>query len=686
MNPLIGALEMAALGCRVFPLRQGTKDGQYLKSFKAEASDDFGQIEDWDRAWPGCNWGVVGYRLIIVDLDLYHEGSRATIGMLELEGKELPPTRMHGSARGGVHMFYRVPAGAGELAQIDLGPGVQLRTQGGYVVNAGSVFQGKPYTVSEKHPRSIADAPAWLIEHCRPKVKEIEEVEFEWDAPAAVAWAVEWLSTTRAAVQGERGSMTYKAATNLRDRGISENTALELIGEHYTPRFDPPPPEHDTRDAVSHAYTYAQNPPGTLSPGAVAEAAFGDLPAVFEVPTVPEPPKENWFELHAERVQLSPADIAAIPPRPWIIPRRFIRRNLSLITAAGSTGKSLLALVYACAVALGTGEWCGIEVRERCNVLVINNEDDIEEAQRRLAATCLHYNLPYEEIQPRIHFVGAKSFKVLLRRKGTLVVDPRVNDLLAYIAKHSIGLVIADPLVQTHEAQENDNGEMDRVMSIYKHSAMASSAAFCAIHHSRKPAEASGDGHAGNMDTGRGASAIVNAARISITMMPMSEKDAELNGVKVDDRHKYVRVDDAKMNLSAKSGKPEWFERVSVPLPCGETAPTLVPVMFSRAEQETKALKLAVELLKAACREEMNLSPSKKAREKWAPKAFAADPRATVEGLTAADFEKALDLLVQSGGVEIETYGEPRKDRPQAQRYVIAEDFDLTNSEIPIAA
>ena len=68
------------------------------------------------------------------------------------------------------------------------------------------------------------------------------------------------------------------------------------------------------------------------------------------------------------------------------------------------------------------------------------------------------------------------------------------------------------------------------------------------VHHTAKPPQGTSDGHAGNMNTARGASALVGVARVVQTLFGMSETDAQQNGISRDDRHQYLRLDDAKAN------------------------------------------------------------------------------------------------------------------------------------------
>jgi hypothetical protein len=77
---------------------------------------------------------------------------------------------------------------------------------------------------------------------------------------------------------------------------------------------------------------------------------------------------------------------------------------------------------------------------------------------------------------------------------------------------------------------------------------------------------------AGSSDAVRGAGNIVNAVRIASTIYAADEADAALYGFGDGYKARYVRIDDAKQNLSALETKPLWLEKQSFPLPCGDTS------------------------------------------------------------------------------------------------------------------
>ena len=269
MTPLDGAIEMAALGFPVFPVKPGTKGGKgehLTASWKAAATVDQGRILSYAARFPNCNWAMRCTGHLVLDVDTA-DGKAGDAAFLALDlAHDLPPTRTHRSARGGSHVLLSLPPGV-EVSNRDtpLGGGINVRGAGGYIMCPGSTFAGRPYSVADRSP--IAPAPASLVDLLKAPaaVKGAPSPEEHEDHPSAIATAVDWLQGRPPAVKGERGSQVYKAAARLRDWGITRETALSLIADHFGARMDPPQNEAECRHETHSAYKNAQNTAGAKS-------------------------------------------------------------------------------------------------------------------------------------------------------------------------------------------------------------------------------------------------------------------------------------------------------------------------------------------------------------------------------------------------------------------------------------
>ena len=166
---------------------------------------------------------------------------------------------------------------------------------------------------------------------------------------------------------------------------------------------------------------------------------------------------------------------------------------------------------------------------------------------------------------------------------------PDVDACIEHIRTHGIGLFIVDPFIETHEVNENSNEQIKAVAAMFREIARRGDCAVMLVHHTAKPPQGTSDGHAGNLNTARGASALTGVARVVQTLFSMSPRDAEHYGVKDEDRRLYVRLDDAKANLGLISGEASWYRRVSVTIANGDEVGVLAPEDLQPAEAEADA-------------------------------------------------------------------------------------------------
>jgi AAA domain len=264
--------------------------------------------------------------------------------------------------------------------------------------------------------------------------------------------------------------------------------------------------------------------------------------------------------------------------------------NLTLKIAPPGVGKSTLGIEQAVAIVTGR-PITGQEVHEQTKVWIYNNEDDAEELKRRLAAVLQHWDIPLDEVRGRLALNSGADRPLLVAkvdRAGAVIRMPDVDACIEHIRAHQIGAFIVDPFVETHEVTENSNEQIKAVAVMFREIARAGNCAVMLVHHTAKPPQGSSDGHAGNLNTSRGASALAGVARIVQTLFSMSARDAEQHGVDEDERHLFVRLDDAKANLGLISGRASWFRRVGVTIANGDEVGVLVPDELQQVEKSAR--------------------------------------------------------------------------------------------------
>jgi hypothetical protein len=271
-------------------------------------------------------------------------------------------------------------------------------------------------------------------------------------------------------------------------------------------------------------------------------------------------------------------DPGLIPPRQWLLANQFCLGFISSIVAAGGTGKSALRLLQYICLASGRA-LTGQHVFRRARVLLINLEDDGNELDRRIMAALAHHHIDRSELKGWLFHTCPKLSKLAELKGKARVVGPLERQIRKAIARYKPDLVALDPFVKTHALEESNSGDMDFVCDLLARLGAEFNLAIDSPHHVHKGLITPGDA-----DAGRGSSGIRDAGRLVYTLTFMSEDEAKLYGIPVEDRSDYIRLDTAKVNLIRRSGKPTWFKLVGVPIgnatpeyPNGDTIQTVEP-------------------------------------------------------------------------------------------------------------
>jgi hypothetical protein len=139
------------------------------------ATTNTGVLKHWfGYLAPQANLGISTEKLVVVDVDPRHGGDES-LKNLEAEHGELPLTWRSLTGGGGEHIIFAAPVGA-EIYNVKaegmtdppLGPGIDVRARGGYIVGVGSThISGRRYEWSvDHHPADVplAPVPDWLAE------------------------------------------------------------------------------------------------------------------------------------------------------------------------------------------------------------------------------------------------------------------------------------------------------------------------------------------------------------------------------------------------------------------------------------------------------------------------------------------------------------------------------------------
>ena len=585
------ALDWAARGFRVFPCWGGAKTPA-LGSWTSIATKDPDTIKRWwidpvmgvERNY---NVGVLTTELTVIDIDV-KKGKEGLASALAL-GIDFD-TLIVRTPSGGYHLYYST--GGCRNSVSGLGPGIDTRGFNGYVLAPGSIVEGHEYSLlRDRTPQPLSASIAASLARSAGHAVRMPEVDL--DLPASFEQARSYITRAAPAIEGRGGhDQTYQVACMCRDFGLSEDAVVDLMAQSYNPKCQPPWELEELQGIIANAHQYAQNTAGTKS-----------IVAEFRGIDVPETPKQLSVRLNG-----MPA-AHEIPPRPWVIPRLLIRQNTTLLIAEGSAGKSTLILAIAAHLALGLPFLGYAPVKPAASV-IYNAEDDHEEMARRIHAVCQWFGFDVHDIVDHVAIVQPGSGALQLTQGDPPTVNgPVLKEIIDAARDLDAGMVALDPLVELHGCREDDNVAMRYVMGTIRLLARQANAAVLVAHHTSKVGMGSDD-RAGNVNVSRGATAIVNSARLALTLSPATDADRDRYGIPEAQRRQFVRLDDAKMNLSALSGRPVWIKREGVTIANGDDVGVLVPHdMIQNAEREGAVLaSILLEAMEAGATAEMPLA------------------------------------------------------------------------------
>lgn len=464
-TPMVSAaLNLAAAGWEVFPLVENTKRPLTTHGVK-DATTDADTIRAWWERNPEANLGLApGADVLVLDVDTKHgSDGHDTLTGLEFVHGELPPTRTTETPSGGWHLYFKKPPELRVKNRVNVRPGLDVRTLGGYLVAPPSVIDGKPYRWLNDAP--MADAPPWLVALV---------TEEKQPAPPMAPQA------PTAAPRGEHDRYTQRAIERATNAVFSAN----------------PGQRNDTLNATTYGLARLAAA-GRLDWGQESEKleraadAAGLAPAEIRAtlksawdagstkPNFEGMPRDNGQTLQQLDIDADTGELREPAPHPlalivapceqlqaprWLLPG-FMAEGLTLIAGGHGAGKTTALLPLACGVA-GIHEpgWPLAPKHWREVVYII---EDIDQAQRVLHGLACHLGTTAQAIAERVHLVDARRLPADYLVKVGATYRERYTRTVEGV--ELLPLVLLDTQAATIALEnENDNSEASAAVAMLK--------------------------------------------------------------------------------------------------------------------------------------------------------------------------------------------------------------------------
>jgi KaiC/GvpD/RAD55 family RecA-like ATPase len=341
----------------VFPCQPRGKKPLTAHGFK-DASKDPETIRALWRPMPNANIGIATGAvsgIVVIDVDPRHRGNETLTALEATQGK-LPDTPTVLTGGGGLHLYFRHPGTEIRNSAGTLGPGLDVRGDGGYVIAPRSTHESGNQYLWKSGFRldeiALPELPAWLRER------------LEGNSPTIKAASC---STPSATVEaGSRNDGLYRLARSLVARyKLSCSELLPSLQALNLERCNPP---LDAEEVETIARNAASQPDSPSFKPKQSQARKLILTAASDI--------------HPEEVR-------------WMWPGRIALGKLTLLAGDPGCGKSFLTLDIAARVSTGRGWPDGSAACEPADVIVFSSEDG-----------------PADTIRPRLEAAGADLTRV----------------------------------------------------------------------------------------------------------------------------------------------------------------------------------------------------------------------------------------------------------------------------------
>lgn len=380
------------------------------------------------------------------------------------------------------------------------------------------------------------------------------------------------------------------------------------------------------------------------------------------------------------------AGAGVLPPRPWVHGGMALRGSVSLISAPGGAFKTSVLLAWGVDAAAARQEFAPVYAPgNRARVAYVSAEEDTAELRRKVRAIGKELGLAPEDLDALV-LLGSDAMPLRFTRSeghGRVVLDAEaVGDLMEWVADEGFDIVMLDPLGALFGDTNNNDlvYEFQRVMlrALHRESGRVGRqpAAVVIAHHANK---GSGDDEAGQSTSQkrwrvRGASALVDMARVVVYLTPVPTKMLEDYGVPESEHGRFVMLAGVKANYSARKAptiyRMEWVSLGNGPPPGVTDQPPgdVIPVARPWTPPTRGPLALTGKPLVEALSWFEEAKPTTSSG-RGKPNRLPREMVARAWGCSDEDADRVLDRLVAAG--VLSRQGVPNARRVPVERWVV---------------
>lgn len=329
-----------------------------------------------------------------------------------------------------------------------------------------------------------------------------------------------------------------------------------------------------------------------------------------------------------------------IPSREWLVDGLVPSSTVTLLGGDGGTGKSLLSLQLAAAVALDA-VWIGRKVQGG-TALYLSAEDDEDELHRRIADIARAEGVQLSALgNLTLRSLAGKDALLAVQDGKTGALQPTAlyDRLDAFLRELRPALVVLDTLADLFPGNENDRAQARQFIGMLRGLALRHRCAVVLLAHPSLSGLNSGAGTSGS-------TAWNNSVRSRLYFERVMQDAYEANP-------------DARVLRTMKSNYGRTGGEITLTWQDGVFVAAATETGLDRMANNAKGERVFLKLLKLFTEQGRRVNHG--GGSTYAPKVFAEHPQS--EGVTKRALKTAMDSLLDGGRVRIATDGPASKQR-----------------------